>query len=334
MSEIFDKIISFESLYKAHRRARLGKRHKKEVVAFEMNLSESLWSLHYDLLYKKYKCGGYHNFTIYDPKERIIEAISYRDRILQHTLCDNYLTPLTERYLVYSSCACRKGKGTSLAVRLLRKYLAEHYANYGKRGYFIKLDIHKYFDTIDHSLLKSKLKKLHIPKDVLSIVNDVIDSFEEENDKGLPKGNQTSQIFANLYLNDVDRYIKEILRVKKYVRYMDDMIILVPTKKEASTIFKRIAERVKEERLSLNPKSEIVAIKSGINFLGWRFYIGKNGALIQKVRTEAKKRIYKKLKRKIISSCEEKIRASIVSYRGFLQRANAYWFFGALERLA
>lgn len=98
MSEAWGKIISFESLYKAHRVARLGKRHKKEVIEFETLLGENLWSLHFDLKYNKYKVGGYHKFMIYDPKEREIQAITYRDRIIQHSLCDNYLTPLLEKH--------------------------------------------------------------------------------------------------------------------------------------------------------------------------------------------------------------------------------------------
>lgn len=111
----WERIIDFESLYKAHRKARLSKRYKKEVVEFENNLSENLWKLHYDLKYGKYEVGGYHSFMIYDPKEREIQAISYMDRVVQHSLCDNYLIPLLEKKLIYDNVACRKGKGSSLA---------------------------------------------------------------------------------------------------------------------------------------------------------------------------------------------------------------------------
>ncbi len=292
-----------------------------------MNLSESLWRLHYDLRYGKYECGGYHSFKIYDPKERVIEAIGYTDRVWQHALCDGYLAPLMERHLIPTACACRRGKGTSFAVQTLRRYLREHYSVYGTNGYFIKLDIRKYFDTIDHDLLKTKLKKLHIPKDMLGALYSIIDSFEEAPGKGLPKGNQTSQIFANLYLNDVDRYIKEVLKVKRYLRYMDDMIIIVKSKEKAVSLLCTIADRVLRERITLNPKSCIIPLKNGLNFLGWRFFVTANGKIVQKVKRETQKRIAKKIKQNAHILDYQKLQASIVSYRGFLYRANAYLFF-------
>lgn len=160
-SEEFLNIISFKSLYNAHRRARLGKRGKKEVIEFEMNLSQNLWALHYDLLYGKYHIGEYRRFRIYDPKEREIQAISYRDRIIQHSICDNYLIPILERKLFYYNVACRKNKGTDCAVSTLRRYMVNHYKKFGKSGYFVKIDIRKYFDSISHTVLKKKLSKLN-----------------------------------------------------------------------------------------------------------------------------------------------------------------------------
>lgn len=158
----FDKIISFECLYAAHRRARQGKRHKKEVIEFEMNLSQNLWELHYDLKYNRYKVGGYHKFMIYDPKKREIQAISYRDRVVQHSICDNYLSPLLEKHLIHDNAACRKNKGTSFAVKRVRKFMTEHYKKYNNNGYVVKLDITKYFLSINHNYLKQKLIKLAV----------------------------------------------------------------------------------------------------------------------------------------------------------------------------
>lgn len=209
----WDTMIGFTGLYKAHRRARLGKRHKKEVIEFEMNLSENLWATHYDLKYGKYRVGGYHTFMIYDPKEREIQAIHYRDRIVQHTFCDNFLTPLLDRHLIYDNAACRKNKGSHFAIKRLRRFMTEHYKNYGKNGYFIQIDVKKYFASIDHTVLKEKLKRIVKRDDVLSLLYNIIDSYNKEEDKGLPMGNQTSQCFALLYLSDVDRFIKERLRV-------------------------------------------------------------------------------------------------------------------------
>ena len=128
----FERIIDFETLYRAHRKARLSKRHKKEVIEFEANLSKNLWEMHYDLKYGKYKVGAYRKFMIYDPKEREIQAIGYRDRVLQHAICDNYLMPLLEKRLIYDNVACRRGRGTKQAYDRLRHFMTEHYKRYKK----------------------------------------------------------------------------------------------------------------------------------------------------------------------------------------------------------
>ena len=125
--ESFENIISFGSLLEAHKRARLSKQHKKEVIEFEIHLSRNLWALHYDLNYGKYQIGEYRKFTIYDPKKREIQAIPYRDRIVQHALCDKLLIPLLEKYLIDANCACRRGKGTDYAMKLLRSFMTRHY---------------------------------------------------------------------------------------------------------------------------------------------------------------------------------------------------------------
>ena len=272
MNNDYEKVISFDSLLKAHKKARLSKQHKEEVIDFELNLSENLWALHYELKYKKYQIGKYRKFKIKDPKEREIQAISYRDRIVQHSLCDNLLIPILEKHLIDTNCACRKNKGTSYAIKKLRSFMTSHYKKYGNSGYFIKLDIHKYFPSINHEVLMEKLKPFHFSADVMYLLKLIINSFPENNrGMGLPMGNQTSQCFALLYLDKVDRYIKEGLQVKYYVRYMDDMILLVKDKMAASKYIRLIAIKIRNEKIVLNPKSSIIPVTSGIEFLGWRF---------------------------------------------------------------
>ena len=323
MSAEFEKIISFDSLYKAHRRARLGKRGKKEVVNFEINLSQNLWALHYDLKYGNYELGEYHKFMIYDPKEREIQAISYRDRIVQHSVCDNYLIPLLEKRLIYHNVACRKKKGTSLAIKSLKKFMAEHFAKMGQRGYFVKIDIKKFFSSIDHALLKEKIKTLGVPQDVYALLEKIIDSYSFSCGKGLPMGNQSSQCFALLYLDRVDRFIKEKLRIRHYIRYMDDMILISEKKSDAEKWLKEISREIEFEKLELNKKSQIIAFKIGINFLGRRFFVSSSGEIIQKLSFSTKKRIEKKIKGNIIKygSTEfgrKKLELSFTSYQGLM----------------
>lgn len=326
----WENIISFENLYKAHRRARLSKRHKKEVVLFENNLSENLWTLRNELKNKSYLPGGYHSFMIYDPKEREIQAISYRDRVVQHSLCDNFLMPLLEKHLIYDNAACRKNKGSGFAIARLKEFMTRHYRRFGKGGYFVKVDIKKYFINIDHGILKDILRKMIDDEDILWLLTTVIDSYNPEENKGLPMGNQSSQCFALLYLNGLDRFIKEKLRVKFYIRYMDDMILLLESRDRAADCLKSIDEFVLRLKLQLNCKSQIIAAKNGIEFLGWRFSFDRNGKTVQKLKRSAKKRMLKKIKLelyKIKCSRSTKDKQCMKSsYMGYLKSGNCRFF--------
>lgn len=326
----WENIISFENLYKAHRKARLGKRHKKEVIEFEMNLAENLWTLHYDLKYGRYVIIGYHNFMIYDPKKREIQAITYRDRIVQHSLCDNYLIPLLEKHLIYANVACRKQKGTGLAIALVRKYMLQHYKKYKKSGYFVKLDVKKYFENIDHNILKEKLNKVISSADILKLIDIIIDSYCHHTNCGLPMGNQSSQCFALLYLDKTDRYYKEIMNIRFYVRYMDDIVMIVKTKEQAVKALSEAGFLFQKERIMLNPKSQIIPIKNGIGFLGWNFKITDTGKISQHIRQASRNRILKNVKSIIYhykgALKSDRIAASLVSYKGHIFKKN-YCFF-------
>lgn len=333
----WENIISFENLYKAHRRARLGKRHKKEVILFESNLSQNLWDLHYELKYKKYNVSGYHKFTIFDPKEREIQAISYRDRIVQHTLCDNYLSPLLERHLIYDNAACRKNKGTSFAIARLRKFILAHYKKYSNSGYFVKIDVKKYFENINHSVVKETINKLVKDKDVLHLIYTILDSYNYEQDKGLPMGNQTSQCFALLYLDCLDRYFKEVFRAKFYIRYMDDMVLIVPTKTQAISCLSRAQEFFQTKKITINPKSQIIPFYKGVEFLGWGFFM-KGDKLVQKIRRGTKKRILDKaLTIKYQVSIKrlpcKRPQNTLCSYVGFFKRGNSHIFLNKIKSI-
>lgn len=330
----FDEIISFESLYKAHRRARLGKRHKKEVIEFEMNLSENLWKLHYELKYGTYKIEDYNEFMVFDPKEREIQAIHYRDRIVQHSICDNFFIPVLDRRLIYDNSACRVGKGTHFIMKRLKKFMREYYRENGAVGYFIKFDIRKYFPSIVHNVLLSKIRRLPIDKPTYELTEKIIRSYG--NGYGLPMGNQSSQCFALYYLDKVDRYVKEQLRIKHYVRYMDDMIIMVGSKAKAKEVFEKVSAEIVASGLDVNKKSQIISIKNGIEFLGWRFHFGANGKIVQTMKHSAVKRIYAKASAKAYDLKGEKgnnvqIDAMLCSYKGHLLHGRAFHFYKKVE---
>ncbi len=320
----FEEIISFESLYRAHRRARLGKRHKKEVIEFELNLSQNLWQLHYDLKYGKYQVGGYHKFMIYDPKEREIQAIPYRDRVVQHALCDNYLIPLLEKKLIFDNAACRKNKGTQFALDRLSFFMKKFYRQHKLEGYFIKLDASKYFNNIDHAILKSKLAKIVKDEKVLGLIEKIIDSYSYSEGKGLPMGNQSSQSFALLMLDGFDRFIKEKMRVKYYVRYMDDIIMIVEDKSFARDIVRASREFLQTMGVRLNPKSQISTVKNGVIFLGRKMFLSE-GKVVLKVKRELKVRIVQKLKLKV--GQKQDVQSSRVSYAGFFCHCDSRSFF-------
>ena len=224
---MYEKIYDFQNLYKAHKRARLGKRNTREVIEFELNLSENLTRLSDSLRDHSYRVSGYYSFDVYDPKLRRIHALHYRDRVVQHAICDEVLAPVLDRKLIYDSAACRIGKGTSFAIRRVSEFMNEFYKRHGTSGYFLKCDVRKFFENIDHEILKAKLKRVFANEpEVLDLLCVIIDSYESEPGKGLPLGNQTSQWFANYYLDEFDRLIKEKLRLKYYSRYMDDCVII------------------------------------------------------------------------------------------------------------
>ena len=291
----FEDIISFENLFKAHQRARLCKQHKREVINFEANLSRNLWKLHYDLKYHKYKIGEYRKFMIYDPKEREIQAIPYCDRIVQHSVCDNLLIPLLEKHLINANCACRKGKGTDYAIKLLRHFMTEHYKKYGNRGYFIKLDIKKYFPSIDHDVLYRKLERFNFDDDTKWLLHTIIDSYG--NGIGLPMGNQSSQCFALLYLDRIDRIVKERLRIKFYVRYMDDMILIDPDKDFLRNCWREIEKKLAELGLELNKKTCLYPLKQGVKMLQWKFIITSSGRIVRKMSKNKQSRQRRKLRK-------------------------------------
>ena len=326
--EMYRKLTDFSNIYRAYRQTAKGRHKKAEVIRYETNLHMQLWWLCQRLEYRRYRIGGYHKFMIYDPKEREIQALSFSDRVFQHLLCDNVLMPYLEPRLIYDNAACRQGKGTHFALDRLEKFMHEHYRKYGAKGYILKFDIRKYFNSIDHEVLKRKLAGFP-DEEVRELLYHIIDSFSYTEGKGLPMGNQSSQWFALYYLDRLDRLIKEKLRIKHYVRYMDDGVLLSPDKKELQECLKQMKELVAEERLAFNEKTQIFPMSQGVDFLGWHLYLTDTGRVIRRLRTSNKKRFKRRMKSFQKRYAEgqvtfEEITRSVRSYNGHLRHGDTW----------
>ena len=278
---LFNQIISYDNVRLAWLKARRHKTSKNDVKNFSKNVNKNLLIVQKNLKSKPAILSSYSQFTIYEPKERLISVVPFIDRVMHHAIM-NVLEPVFEKQFIYHTYACRKGKGSHKAV----KYAFSKAKNC---EYFLKLDVKKYFDNIDHQIFKRKLSKIIKDKDCLDLLFDIIDSFSTE--KGLPIGNLTSQFFANLYLSELDHFVLENLKPSGYCRYMDDFILFSNSKIDLKKMLNSI-ESFCLNNLLLTLKPYILGkCKDGIAFLGYKIS-SKNADLLQK----SKKRKKQKLK--------------------------------------
>ena len=206
------------------------------------------------------------------------------------------LEPCFERVLIYDNYACRKGKGTHAGLKRTGEFLQKHYRQYGTEGWILKCDIEKYFDSIDHDILKYYIAKYIPCNKVCAFLNSVLDGAALGG-KGLPLGNQTSQWFAVMFLNVFDHFVKEVLKIKMYIRYMDDFVLIHPDKAYLQFCKKEIINFLANMKLKLNNKSHIFPIRNGADFLGFHIYITDSGKIVKKLRYDSVKRIKRKLKK-------------------------------------
>lgn len=290
----FEMMCSFENLYQAYKKARSGKRDKFSCAQFELCTTENLLKLQQELLSGTYRMEPYTEFMVYEPKERLVKASSFRDRIVQHSLCDNVLQYRIMNHFIYDNYASQTGKGTHFGLNRLWEFMHSYYRHYGTEGWILKADISKFFYSIDHDILKDQLKKYILDRRVLKLCFDIIDSTEGV---GIPIGNQTSQVFALLYLNGLDHLIKDQMGLKYYGRYMDDFFIIHQDKSELKEIKKMVKAEVEKLNLRLNPKTQIFPLRNGIDFLGFHSYLTDSGKVVNKIRRDSKNNVRRRLKR-------------------------------------
>lgn len=312
---IFNNIISVENLLNAWREFLRGKRKRKDVAIFSLNLTDNIINLHNELLQKSYQHGDYQAFKINDPKSRDIHKASVRDRLVHHAIY-RILYPYFDPKFIFDSYSCRFNKGTHRAMDRLRKYCLKLSNNNTKTVWVLKCDIRKFFASIDHAVLIKILEKHLKDSDVIWLLQKIISSFHTKDKMGigLPLGNLTSQLLVNIYMNEFDQFIKRNLKAKNYIRYADDFLILHNNKTHLENLLPKISEFLDIElRLKLHPKKvSISTLASGVDYLGWVHFSNH-----RVLRTATKKRIIKKLNKN--SSPETR-----ASYLGLLSHGDTY----------
>lgn len=279
---LYHQIIEFTNLLSAARQAQRGKRFRDNVLEFNYHLETELINLQKQLTNKTYQPGNYRTFHLTGLKSRLISAAPYRDRVVYHALC-NIIVPIFESTFIQDSYANRVGFGTHKA---LKRFI--HFARNSR--YVLQCDIRKYFPSIDHIVLKELIRRKIKCTDTLWLIDTIIDNSNEQEPvieyfpgddlltpvtrrRGLPIGNLTSQFFANIYLSGFDHFVKEQLKAKKYVRYVDDFALLSDDWEFLATARLAIEDYLNQLRLQIHPiKSQLFATKVGATFLGFRVF--------------------------------------------------------------
>lgn len=332
-NNLFNRLCSLENLRLAFKKARKGKSTKWYVKEFEANLENELTRLKTELEFQNYRPKPLRRFVIRDPKTRVIYASAFRDRIVHHALC-NLIEPIFEKTFINDTYANRKKKGVHVALKRFDEFKRK-VSNNGKLvenakdknmvvGYVLKADIKHYFETVDHEILMKIIQKKISDEKILDLIKTILNNHDMKiKGKGMPLGNLTSQFFANVYLSELDYYIKHKLKAKYYIRYVDDFIILHRSKEKLVLYKWLINNFLKSIKLELhNEKSKLTPLNKGINFLGFRiFYLYKL----------PRKSNLKKFERKMLDfnkspseSEEEKLKKFLEGWFGYVMHGNTY----------
>ena len=347
-ANLYPQICALENLYRAAGKARKRKTRKGYVEDFELRRERIIEQLRQELATESYQPSGYREFRIYDPRERLISAAPYRDRVVHHAIC-NVLEPLLQRRFIHDSYSCQKGKGTGFG-----RERARHFTN--RYRDVLKGDVRKFFQSMDHQVLLAKLARVIRCPATLRLCSKIIASHHDEEippvtfpgddlfephqrRRGLPIGNLTSQLWANFYLDGFDHYVREELRVPAYGRYTDDFLIWSDDKGFLQEARALIRQRLEADRLVLHPgKTRVMPTATGVPFLGFRFFPGHAPRILG----EVKRRFERRTRRQAVDlrsgRIERKtVRASAAGWRCFAAYGNTVGLFrryreGGFER--
>lgn len=359
----YNYILDIQKIKDVYHTIRVNSKHKEKIVSFELFLSSNLIQVYTVLKNRTYIHQRYNIFLIREPKIRVIMSECMQDKIINHLVSKYILFPLIEPKLIEANVATREGKGSKKASLYMKRYINHLKENYEKI-YVLKCDIHKYFYSIDHEILLTKLKKIIFDPELYQLVKTIVESTDYEyveellsdkiknereriqslkisnqekqmkwnelnripkfqKGKGLPIGNMSSQIMAIFYLNDLDHFIKEKLRIHHYIRYMDDLILIHPDKEYLKYCLCQIEEKVKNLKLKLNHKTQITELSTtGVIFLGYRFRL-RDKRLYILMQNQTKKRIRRRMKKKNTKNDREEL---LMRYNGYLSHCHSNGF--------
>lgn len=326
MDTNYEKAISFDSIYNSFQSARAGSFWKDSVIGYDINRLINSTVISRELQSGTYRLKGYYHFDVLErEKVRHIQSLHITDRVFQRSLCEEVLKPRMLPTFIYDNGASQRHKGTNFSKNRLKTHLHQYYRNFGTEGYILQIDIKKYFDSISHRCLKKRVDK-HFPDDERTrcTLYEIIDSF---GDVGLGLGSQVCQILALDYLSPLDHFIKEILHIKYFGRYMDDMYLIHPDKEYLNKCKRMISDFLKEYELEIHPhKTQIYPIKRGIRFLGFHFYLTDTGKVYVKILKKSVKRIKRKLRNMVNKGIsEDTILRSFSCWRGHALYGNNYY---------
>lgn len=274
-SNLWERILTFENFYDAYLEAMRGRRYRSEVMSTAKRVELIIHQLMFELQTGTWHPAKYYEFECRtEVKRRMIDAPTFRDRMVHHAI-DRVIRPLFEHKYIFDSYACQKGKGTHAACRRLQHFLRKAAAG-GKHVYVLQADISKYYPSVSHDVLKTEIRRTIADEKLLEVLDSLIDSFNEDVCYGIPIGSLTSQMFANVYLNPFDHFMKECRQEKFYLRYMDDFIVVSDSKEHLKEALADATWFVETQlKLKLNPKTKIFPASHGVDFAGYRTFIDK-----------------------------------------------------------
>lgn len=341
LTDVYDSICDFAEVEKAYRNARKGKRYRRDVLEFTADLESNLINICNHLQWETYEMGAYHPFYVHEPKLRLVMSLQFTDRIVQWDVYDK-LYPFYDKMMIEDSYACRRGKGSHKAANRLQYWLRQVGRKSGK-WYYLKLDISKYFYRVDHSVLEDILSRRIKDERLMKLLHKIINSEDTRFglpagmspedctddmwlwDVGMPIGNLTSQLFANIYLNELDQFCKHQLHTHYYVRYMDDIIILSDDKRQLAEWKDEIEAFLNDNlHLDLNKKTAIRPVTLGIDFVGYKIW-----ATHRKLKQQTARRMIRHvaIMSEMLANGEmsrDAFDRVAASYKGVLQHCSSY----------
>lgn len=333
----FEDIINYDTLYESMNKCKSGVSWKPNVLhAINNDASET------ERCMKKIDSGEWKNsppkeIEIMYPKKRKGVCIPFKDRVYQRAINDEELYKVVEKKLIYANCSCQKGKGTDFARNLLKKYIRSHIARYGIDGYIIQIDIHQYYQSMRHDILKSKFRSVLDDDKTYNKVCEILDS-QSEGKVGYKPGSQMIQIAGIFMLSDIDHYIKEKLHVKKYIRYMDDFLLIVKTLEEAMFILNQVITKLDELGFKINEKkTKIIKLTDPFNFMGFKYKVTKTGKIIMTIKPDRVKHERKKLYRASAKAKKGKMPKWKVdqmyeSWRSYANKGNSFKMLNNMDK--